>query len=222
MRRAARWLRKRAIYVGGGVILLVVVGVAAASGDDGGDPAPVQATVADLRPAMAPPPPVEEHPPAPPPPSPPIEPHAATPLPAPTTCTFTVSSNVRGAEVWFGNRPRGFAGEKLTGPCGPTTILLRHDGYNPHSQLVEVVPDGRFTIGLTVAKTQVPVTVESEPAGADVTSDTGKKLGKTPFVTTVNRDEQLTLRFSAPGMASDWRRIWPKQATTVHIALHPK
>ncbi len=63
------------------------------------------------------------------------------------------------------------------------------------------------------------LTVRSRPAGATVTYN-GEVLGKTPLVAKVPRDEPGILKFRAPGMEPDARRIVPKQAEkTVRITL---
>lgn len=67
-----------------------------------------------------------------------------------------------------------------------------------------------------------PVTelsLESRPAGATVTLD-GRVLGKTPLVTTVNRYEEATLWFRAPGRIAERRKLVPTEsAKTVRVSL---
>jgi len=159
---------------------------------------------------------------------------AATPLEQPAAanteatiepaqpCALRVSASVRGATVWIDGVSHGSAPAELPLECRRETVVeVRHPRYE-HFKRTLAADGGMLEIDARLERAKTELTVWSDPAGATVTYN-GHPLGQTPLVTKVNRFEQGTLRFRAPGMGSDWRKIVPKEpAKTVSITLKPR
>ena len=137
-------------------------------------------------------------------------------------CSVHVAASVKAATVWIDGKARGAAPAIVPVACGqPTTVEVRHPRYENFKHTV--TPEGGpLEIDARLEREKTKLTVWSEPAGAMVTYN-GEVIGKTPLVTTINRYEHGTLWFHHADMASDWRKIVPKEgAKTVSISLKPR
>ncbi|MDD2597754.1 MAG: PEGA domain-containing protein [Kiritimatiellae bacterium] len=116
----------------------------------------------------------------------------------PATCLI-IHSDPEGAEITVNHRERGITPLTITDlPAGRYLIRASHEGYSDSFESTTLQPGITRNVKLMLTPELGLLLVDSEPAGAEVTTK-GVSLGSTPLLVTTLRPGDHRLSISLPG-----------------------